>query len=48
MTQVLTKKWVCDAKGNWAEVPVILARSGDGWIESFPSPSDLSPRKEAA
>lgn len=48
MSAVLTKKWVCDGQGNWFEVPVILTRSGDGWIETFPAPSDRASRKEAA
>lgn len=45
-TSVLTTKYTIDAKGNWIEVPIILTRSGNGWIEREP-PKAL-PRKVAA
>jgi hypothetical protein len=47
MTSVLTTKFTCDHKGNWTEVPVILTRSGNGWVESAP-PTLPIVRKEAA
>ena len=48
MTSVFTKKWIRDEKDQWVRVPVILTRSGDGWIEEYPEPSDRADRKEAA
>lgn len=36
-TRVLTTKYTCDEKGNWIEVPVILTRKGNGWVESYPT-----------
>ena len=50
MTSVLTTKFTCDHKGNWRQVPVVLTRRGNGWVESDPPPSDRAdePRKAAA
>lgn len=38
MTSVLTKKWVCDSRGAWSEIPIVLTRSGNGWTET-PAPT---------
>lgn len=47
-TSVLTKKHTCDSKGNWTEIPVILTRQGNGWVESAPPPSDRDEARKVA
>jgi hypothetical protein len=48
MTSILTKKYTCDDQGNWIEVPIVLTRVGQGWVESSPSPSDRAVERKAA
>ncbi len=45
MTSLLTTKYTCDHHGKWMEIPVILTRSGNGWIEREPPKAE--PRKVA-
>ena len=49
MDPIHTTKATVAADGKtWISVPVILIRSGSGWIERYPAPSDRAGERKAA
>lgn len=48
MTTILTTKYTCDSCGNWRQVPVVLTRKGNGWVEVPPAPDRVVEPRGAA